>query len=156
MNPRGSTKDLESFQKRALNWVCYDSNRSQLQQLRLNVLRLPLFMQCNDILLMSKLLVEGEHNINIPTCNPKSGRFTILFKLNKCKKERTRGAFVYGTCKVINRKKRKIQFTNPVGLKSRIVNLMWKFVDNRFCDSDPCTWQLCCDCRDCRNIWTSF
>ena len=23
---RGSTRDLESFQKRALNWVCYDSN----------------------------------------------------------------------------------------------------------------------------------
>ena len=61
---RGSTRDLESFQKRALNWVCYESNRSYLQRQRLiNVLPLPLFMQCNDILLMSKLLVEGEHNI---------------------------------------------------------------------------------------------
>ena len=65
---RGSARDIVSFQKRALNWVCYESNRSYLQQLRLfNVLPLPLFMQCNDILLMSKLLVEGEHNINIPT-----------------------------------------------------------------------------------------
>ena len=87
---RGSTRDLESFQKRALNWVCYESNRSYLQQIRLlNVLPLPLFMQCNDILLMSKLLVEGKHNINIPTCNPEYGRSTLFFKLNKCKKEKT-------------------------------------------------------------------
>ena len=85
---RGSTRDLESFQKRAWNCVCYDSNRSYLQQLgTLNVLPLPLFMQCNDILLMCKLLVEGEHNISIPTCNPESGTTTMFFKLNKCKKE---------------------------------------------------------------------
>ena len=154
---RGSTRDLESFQKRALNWVCYESNRSWLQQLRLlNVLPLPLFIQCNDILLMSKLLVEGEHNINIPTCNPESGRYTMVFKLNKCKNEKTRGEFVYRTCRIIKRINERIQFANPLGLKSRIVSLMWKFVDNRFSDSNPCTWQLCCDCCDCRNIWTSF
>ena len=53
----GSTRNLESFQKRALKWVCFESNRSYLQQLRLlNVPPLPLFMQCKDILLMSKLL----------------------------------------------------------------------------------------------------
>ena len=154
---RGSTRDLESFQKRALNWVCYKSNRSYLQQLRLlNVLPLPLFMQCNDYLLMSKLLVEGEHNINIPTCNPESGSSTMFFKLNKCKKEKTRGEFVYRTCRIVNRINEKIQFANPLCLKSRIISLMWKFVDNRFFDSNPCTWQLCCDCCDCRNIWTSF
>ena len=86
---RDSNRDLESFRKRALNWVCYESNRSYLQQLRLlNALPLPFFMQCNDILLMSKLLVEGEHNINIPTCNPESGRSTMIFNLNKCKKKR--------------------------------------------------------------------
>ena len=155
---RGSTRDLESFQKRALNWVCYESNRSYLQHLRLlNVLPLPLFMQCNDILLLSKLLVEGEHNINIPTCNPESGESTKFFKLNKCKKEKTRGDLFYRTCRLKNRKnEKKIQFANPLGLKSRKVSLMWKFVDNRFSDSNPCAWQLCGDCCDCHNIWTSF
>ena len=148
--------DLESFQKRALNWVCYDSNRSYLQQLCLiNVLPPPLFMQCNDILLMSKLLVEGEHNINIPTSNPESGRSTMFFKLNNCKKEKTCGEFVYLTCSVINRS-RTILFAYPVGLKSPIVNLMGKFVDKRLSDSNPCTWHLCCDCCDSRNIWTSL
>ena len=143
---RGSTRDLKSFQKRALNWVCYESNRSYLQQLRLlNVLPLPLFMQCNDILLMSKLLVEGEHNISIPTYNPESGMSTMFFKLNKCKKEKTRGECVYRTCRIINRMNEKIQFANLLGLKLRIVSLMWKFVDNRFSDSNPCKWQLCCD-----------
>ena len=138
---RGSARDLESFQKRALNWVCYESNWCYLHQLRLlNVLPLPLFMQCNDILLMSKLPVEGEHNINIPTCNPESGRSTMFFKLNKCKKEKTRGAFVYRTCRIINRINEKIQFANLLGLKLRIVSLMWKFVDNRFSDSKPVLW----------------
>ena len=123
---RGSTRDLESFQKRAFNWVCYESNWSYLQPLRLlNLLQLPLFMQCNDIVLMSKLLVEGEHNINIPTCNPEAGRSTMFFKLNKCKKEKTRGEFVYRTCRIVNRINEKIQFANPLGLKSRIVGLMW-------------------------------
>ena len=76
---RVSTIDLESAQKRALNWVCYDSNRSYLQQLRLfNILPHQLFMQCNDDLLMSKLFVEGEHNINISTCNLASGKSTMI------------------------------------------------------------------------------
>ena len=75
---RGSTIDLESTQKRALNWVCYDTNWSYLQQLRLlNILTHQLFMQCNDDLLMSKLFVE-EHNINISTCNLASGKSTMF------------------------------------------------------------------------------
>ena len=85
---RGSARDLESFEKRTLNWVCYDSNRSYLQQLcLLNVLPLPLFMECNEILLMSHLFVERELNINFPARNTESGRSTMLFKLHKCKKE---------------------------------------------------------------------
>ena len=112
---RGSSRDLESFQKRALSWVCYESNRSYLQQLRLlNVLPLPHFKQCNDILLMSKLLVEGEHNINISNCNPESGRSTMFFKLNKCKKAKNRGEFVYRTCRIIKNKRK-----NPVCQSSR-------------------------------------
>ena len=139
-------KDLESFQKRALNWVSYDSNRSYLQQLCLiNVLPVPHLMQCTDILLMSKLLVEGEHIIDIPTCNPEYGRSTMFFKLNKGKKEKTCGKFVYRTCRVINRNQ-TIEFANHVCPKPAIVNLIWKFVDNRSSDSNPCTWQLCCDC----------
>ena len=80
----------------------------------------------------------------------------MFFNLNKCKKEKTRGEYIYRTCRVINRINEQIQFANHVGLKSRIVNLMWKFVDNGFSDSNLCTWQLCCDFYDCRNIWTSF
>ena len=150
---RGSTRELEIFHKRAFNLVCYHSNRSYLQELRLlNVLPILHFMQCNDILLMSIPLVELEDNTNVPICNPESGMSTKFFKLNNCRKEKTRGEFVYRTCRVINRINEKIQFANPLGLKLRIINLMWKFVDNRFFDSHPCTWQRCCDCCDCRNI----
>ena len=109
---RGSTRNFKSFQKRALNWECYDPNWSYLQQLRLlKLLILPRFMQCNIKLLMYKLFVEGGHDINIPTFNPESGRSTMFFKLNRCKKQKTRGEFVYWNCRVINRINKK----NSVG-----------------------------------------
>ena len=66
-------------------------------------------MQYNDILLMSKLFVEREHN-NTPTWNPEFDRSTMFFKLNKCKKEKSCGEFVYLTERVIN----SINKQNPV------------------------------------------
>ena len=121
----------------------------------LNVLPLLLFIQLNDLLLLSKLYKDiEEHKINLPI-QSWNNRGQVKIKLNKTQTER-RTEFVYRTARVVSRLHEKVDFNREIGLKNRIINFMWWHVENLFSENKVCTWQLCCGCGSCRNNWTNF
>ena len=107
----------------------------------------------NDLTL-SKLTQEGRDDIEIPEIKKVRGRSTELYTLRKLRLEKARNEFVFKNCRQANRIDNEVNFMEPRGLKNRILNLMWKFVNKSFNTQNICTWQLCCDCHRCRNLRT--
>ena len=93
---------------------------------------------------------------NQPTHSIMEQQGQVTLKLNKTQKERKRTQFVYRTARVVNRIHEKVDFNCEVGLKNRIINLMWLHVENRFSENNVCTWKLCCECGSNGNNWTNF
>ena len=90
---------------------------------------------------------------------PHQRQWTHKGSLTAAKKTRTKKArseFAFRNCRLANRLEKYVEFSRPYGLKKRLINLMWEFVNKRFCDKNVCTWQTFCDCRVCRNKWTLF
>ena len=125
-------------------------------QLRLKLLPLILFIQLNDLLLLSKLYKNVEKNkINLPI-RSWNNRSQVTLKIDKPQTKRRRTEFVYRTARVENRIHEKIDFKCEVGLNTRIINPLCWHVENRFFEKNVCKWQLCCDCASCRINWTNF
>ena len=57
---------------------------------------------------------------------------------------------------MLHRLNQKIEFREMRGLKRRLIQMMWKFLDDQFSEQNKCTWVLFCDCNMCRNNWTKF
>ena len=154
---RTDQRKLNNFQRRVLKWVSRPHRGDCKADLRLlNVLSLTLFIQLNDLLLLSKLYMDiEEHKNNLPN-QPWNNRGQVTLKLNKTQTEQRRTEFVYRTARVKDRIQEKVDFNREIGLKNRIINLMWWHVENRFSENNVFTWQLCCDCVSCRNNWTNF
>ena len=146
--------NLEKLQRKAVRWIT-GRNAPYENQLRLlNILPLPMYIQMNDLLTLSKLTQEGRDDIEIPEINKVRGRSTELYKLRKIRHEKARNEFVFKNCRLANRIDNEINFMEPRGLKNRILKLMWKFVNKSFNTQNICTWQLCCDCHRCRKLRT--
>ena len=145
---------LENFQKKVVKWISGNKTMSYLSQLKiLNILPLPMFLQLNDMLLLSKITNEEMgSSISLPERSEIKGR-SESFKLWKTRTEKGRSEFVFRNCRLVNRLDEYIDFMNPQGLKNRLLKLMWKF-DEKYSESNLCTWQLSCDCPTCRNKWT--
>ena len=88
--------------------------------------------------------------------NSEKGRTNELFKLPKTRTEKARNDFFFRTCRLANRIEKYIEFNTKKGLKNRVLNFMWKFVNERFDENNICSWHLCCDCQICRNNRTIF
>ena len=114
-----------------------------------------MFMQLNDILLLSKL-TEDDSFLPMLKQNSEKRRSNELFKLPKTRPEKARNDFFFRTCRLANRKEKYIEFNTKKGLKNRVLNFMWKFVNGRFDKNNICSWHLCCDCQICRNNRTIF
>ena len=108
----------------------------------------------NDLLTLSKLTQEGRDDIELPEINKIQERSTELYTLKKVRLENMQNEFVFRNCRLENRMDKEINFIEPRGLKNRILNLMWKFVNKLFNTQNICTWQLCCDYHQCRNLRT--
>ena len=149
---------LENFQKKVVRWITENKTMSYLSQLQfLNILPLPMFLQLNDMLLLSKITNEElGTSISLPERPEKRGRRSEIFKLWKTRTEKGRSEFVFRNCRLVNRLDDYIDFMNPQGLKNRLVKLMCKFFGEKYSESNVCTWQLSCDCPTCRIKWTLF
>ena len=105
------------------------SYRSQLKIL--NILPLPMFLQLNDMLLLSKITNEEMRtSISLPERPEIRGRRSKIFKLWKTRREKGRSEFVFRNCRLVNRLDDYIDFMNPQGLKNRLLKLMWKLMKN--------------------------
>ena len=88
--------------------------------------------------------------------NSEKGRTNELFKLPKTRTEKARNDFFFRTCRLANRIEKYIEFNTKKGLKNRVLNFIWKFVNERFDENNICSWHLCCDCQIFRNNRTIF
>ena len=140
--------------RKAVRWITGRNEPYENQLRLLNIMTLPMYMQMNDLLTLSKLTQEGRDDIEIPEINKVRKRSTDLYTLRKVRLEKARKKFVFKNCRLANRIDNELNFMEPQGLKNRILNLMWKFVNKSFNTQNICTWQLCCDCHRCRNLRT--
>ena len=150
-------QNLKWFQKKAMKWITGNKGVIYISQLRLlNFLPLPMFLQVNDLLLLAKVMHESLHCIELHDLARANGRTREVFRFQKTRTEKVRNKFTFRNCRLANRLEKYVEFSRPYGLKKRLINIMWEFVNKRFCDKIVYTWQTFCDCNVCRNIWTLF
>ena len=150
---RRSMRLMECFQKRALKWITGYRNPSYFENMvSLRLLSLPMFLQVNDLLLLSKLYHDKEKALPlIETYEHQYGRVkSRLFKLPKLRTEKFRENFYFRTAKVANNLPEEIDFSQPLGLKRRILSFMWDRLMLNFNERVVCTWSIFSDCSDCR------
>ena len=154
---RGDLVRLERFQKKVTKWTVTSPDTYYVNQLRaLNVLPLPLYLQLTDLLLLSSL--DGRTDVfpHLSQCPQTNLRTKDVFKSAKIRTENARGEFTIRTSRIANRIDKHVDFTNKTGLKNQILQLMWNFMVEKYNENNICTWQLACDCNQCRNKWTIF
>ena len=154
---RGDLVRLERFQKKVTKWTVTSPDTYYVNQVRaLNVLPLPMYLQLTDLLLLSSL--DGRTDVfpHLSQCPQTNLRTKDVFKSAKIRTENARGEFTKRTSRIANRIDKHDDFTNKTGLKNRILQLMWNFMDEKYNENNICTWQLACDCNQCRNKWTIF
>ena len=147
----------EKVLKKVIKWITGTKDTENKSQLRLlNILPLPMFILHNDLILVSKALNGETSGIERPEVHTKETRNNEIFKLTKTRTEKARSEFTFKTCRISNRLENLINLREPSGLKNRIFRTMWNFFEKKFSERNICTWQLFCDCRNCRNYWTLF
>ena len=104
-------------------------------------------LQLNDFLLLRKLTSEEIREPKLPERETKSARAHELFKTWKTRTEKARNEFMFRTSRIVNRLEKQIDFTKMIGLKKLILKIMWKFVDEKFLETNSCSWQIVCDCN---------
>ena len=96
---------MECLQKRALKWITGYRNASYFENMvSLRLLPLPMFLQLNDLLLLSKLYHDKENALPlIETYEHQYVRVkSRLFKIPKLRTEKFRENFYFRTAKVAN------------------------------------------------------
>ena len=133
---------LEQFQRKVVKWICGDSTRSYVEKLRLlNLLPLPIFLQLNDLLFLSKICQDEDNELKsiLPHNLSKaenSTRRKEIFSLKKTRTEKRRSEFIFPTCRLANKINDKIKFHEAKDLKARLIKLMWEFVEKKFSSSN--------------------
>ena len=78
---------LEKFQKKVVKWITGNEDTEYKSQLRLlNILPLPMFIQLNDLLLVSKALNEENSGIELPEVHTKETRNNEIQNLEQRKR----------------------------------------------------------------------
>ena len=139
-NPnREELQQLERFQKKVVKWILGQKVMPYPNQLGLlNILPIPMFMQLNDILLLSKL-TEDDSFLPMLKQNSEKGKTNELLKLPKTRTEKARNDFFFCTFGLANRVEKYIEFNTKKGLKNRVLNFMWKIVNERFDEKNICS-----------------
>ena len=154
---RTSLKTLENFQKRVLKWVCRDYHSSHKDLIKCNLLPVPMLFQLSSLLFLSKYYHEIRFkgvDLNITTYLSKKAR--MMFNIKTVRTEKARAEFCFRTCRFANKLLERVNFFEPLGLKHRILDFMWQHFHQLYIDGQLCTYQIFCDCQDCRNTTRIF
>ena len=151
-------RNLERFQRKVVSWITNSKTLSYIEHLRLsNLLPLPMYQQLKDPLLLSSLHQIQPANTKQPVLlGNRSMRRDDYFDLTKKRLEKSRGEFFFRTQRIANRLHHSIDIRNQHSLKHGILKQMWNNIMMRYKPENVCTWQICCDCQNCRETWTKF
>ena len=150
-------QNIEKFQRRSVKWITGHPAGQYMTSLRLlNVLPLPMYIQPNDLLTFSKFFYEKLDGIEFPNLTESGERSSELFNVRKVRPEKARSDLIFKTARTVNKTNSDIDFLKTEGLKNRILNVIWNFVNKCFSRDNTCTWQPACDCHTCRNNWNRF
>ena len=141
--------ELETIQRRAVKWICVDSVSYKENLKVLGILPLPMYVQLNKVLLLSKLILGLYEAFNLDI--PYSTKFSHanLFQLRRRMKAKCKQNFMYQTCRLAN--VLRIDLREGIGLKQRLLKLFWSKFE-QYNENDKCTCKLACDCtaNNCR------
>ena len=145
-----TTAMLENVQKRIVKWISPIGGSYKACLEFLGILTLPMCIQVNNLLLLSKLILGRYDNelIDIPFYTDSSR--CNLFQLQRPRKRILEENFFYQTCRLGNFV--KIDLRQKNGLKKLIIRVFWRRFEE-FEELNKCTWRVGCDCliNNCRN-----
>lgn len=160
---RTNLQKFETIQRRIVGWIDWRQEYSYHQKLKLlKLLPLPMFFQLKSLLQFSTVLQNSRysdtndtHYLQVETSRAASRNNAICI-LSKPRTEKLKGEFTHRVGRLANSVHKYVNMENQHGLKTRILDLMWNFMDKKYSESNPCTWQLLCGCPSCRDVWTLF
>ena len=145
---------LEKTQKRMVKWITASNWDYKNSLTTLGILPLTMYIQINDILLLSKI-IQGGYDVSqlkVPDLSY-SVRGEIMFQISRPKKAVVQQSFVYRTTRLVNLLKIDINCDKQT-LKAKLLKIFWhKF--KSFDEQNPCSWRVACDCliNNCRDNW---
>ena len=86
-----------------MRWITGQNEPYESQLRLLNILPLPVYMQMNNLLTLSKLTQEGRDDIEVPEINKVWGRSRELYTLRKVRLEKERTEIVFKKLRLANR-----------------------------------------------------
>ena len=148
---------IEAFQKRVTKWIFSYGVADYFTRISAtNLLPVPMFLQLLDLLHLSSICTgtyDYDYTSFINYCDIGKQRcHSDLFILKSLNYVKSRDSFFFRTQRVANNLPIDVNFTNPVGLKNRLLSLMHQKLKEKFDENNVCTWRLCCDCPDCRPL----
>ena len=149
------SRQLENLQRRIVKWILGTKCTYKEALFTLQLLPLTMYVQLNDVLLLSKLM-KGYYeagNLELPEMIP-SVRGDFKFNIQRPSRAPIQHAFLYRTARIVNILKLNIIDCDQKSLKCRLLQLFWKRVEN-FDENLSCTWKIACDCtrNNCRDHW---
>ena len=111
------------IQRRAVKWICVNSVPYKENLKVLGIPPLPMHVQLNNLLLLSKLILGRYElcNLDIPYYTEISR--ANLFQLRRPRKAECKQNFMYQTCRLAN--VIKIDLREGIGLKQRLLKIFW-------------------------------
>ena len=153
---RNSIKSVEKLQKRVLKWVCRDYHSSYKDLLQ-RLLTVPMLFQLSSLLFLSKYYHELRFKgVDLNITASFSKKYRMMFNIKTFRTEKARAEFCFRTCPLAKKLPERVNFFEPVGLKHRILDFMWQNFPQLYIDGQLCTYQIFCDCQDCRNTTRIF
>ena len=146
---------FENFQRQVTKWINnkYSSDyKSRLSQL--NLLPLPMFLQTQDLLILSRItkcFSESELG-KLCLVNENSRRIGPTFQVPHFKSQFAHSSFVCRTLRLANGLPPCIDIQEPRGLKMALIRYFTQIFIANFNELTPCTWRIMFDSPNCRDI----
>ena len=101
--------------------------RIQIHLRLLNLLPLQMFIQLNDLLLVSKASNEENRGFELPEVDTKETMNNEIFKMTKTRTEKAPIEFTFETCRIANHLETSINLREPGGLEKPNITYNMEF-----------------------------
>ena len=139
-------RKLDHTQWKAVNWVlAYDETNNTVALKRLNLLPLSLYLELNNILLLS-IFISNKNDFDWQQFLKPSKRRNQLFNLMPFSNDVQRRNFGYRSAKLAIFLHPMTNLSQPEGLKGRLLDHYWKDFEDTYNPQVPCTSRKRCLC----------